>query len=242
MKAMILAAGEGTRLRPLTEQCPKPMLPVAGRPLLEHTLAWLQRYGIREVAINLHHLPEAIRGYFGDGSRFGMRITYSPEEQLLGTAGAVRRLEHFFNETFVVVYGDVLTDLDLAALLRFHREHQGIGTITLYRVNNPTACGLVELDWDGRVVRFIEKPRPEEVFTNLANAGVYILEPEVIAQIPPEGASDFGRDVFPALLERGLTLYGYIIPATTRLIDIGSPEHYRLAQELFGQHVDGEHS
>lgn len=240
MKAMILAAGEGTRLRPLTERCPKPMLPVAGRPVLEHTLAWLHRYGIREVAVNLHHLPDVIRDHLGDGSRFGVRITYSFEEQLLGTAGAVRRLKDFFNETFIVVYGDVLTDLDLAALWRFHQAHGGVGTVALYRVRNPTACGLVELDWDGRIVRFLEKPRSEEVFTNLANAGVYVLEPEVIAHIPSEGAPDFGRDVFPALLQRGLVLYGYIIPATTRLIDIGSPEHYRLARELFGSSARGD--
>jgi mannose-1-phosphate guanylyltransferase len=237
MKAMILAAGEGTRLRPLTATCPKPMLPLGGRPVLEHTLAWLHAYGVREVAINLHHLPQVIRDHFGDGERFGVRITYSLEEELLGTAGAVRRLEDFFRETFLVVYGDVLTDLNLSALLRFHQSHGGMGTLALYRVRNPTECGLVQLDWDGRIRRFLEKPRPEEVFTDLANAGVYILEPQVIAHIPPVGPSDFGRDVFPQLLERGLALYGYIIPTTTRLIDIGSPEHYRLAQELFGQGI-----
>ncbi|MGC8878588.1 MAG: nucleotidyltransferase family protein [Anaerolineae bacterium] len=240
MKAMILAAGEGTRLRPLTDRCPKPMLPVASRPLLEHTLAWLHAHGIREVAINLHHLPQVIQNHFGDGSRFGVRITYSLEKELLGTAGAVRRLQDFFRETFIVVYGDVFTDLDLSALLRFHRAHGGVGTVALYRVSNPTACGLVELDWDGRIVRFIEKPRPEEVFTNLANAGVYVLEPQVIAYIPSDGPSDFGRDVFPALLQHKLALYGYIIPATARLIDIGSLEHYRLAQELFDPGTHGQ--
>ncbi|MGQ9502597.1 MAG: nucleotidyltransferase family protein [Anaerolineae bacterium] len=241
MKAMILAAGEGTRLRPLTERCPKPMLPVAGRPLLEHIIAWLRAHGVCKIAINLHHHPEAITQYFGDGSCFDVHITYSLEEQLLGTAGAVRRLEHFFHETFVVVYGDVLTDLDLTALTRFHRQHGGIATLALYRVSNPTACGLVELSWDGRIVRFVEKPRPEEVFTNLANAGVYILEPQVIAHIPLAGPSDFGRDIFPKLLQHKLPLYGYIIPATTRLVDIGSPEHYHLAQELFGQGACEEH-
>jgi len=232
-KAMILAAGEGTRLRPLTLDCPKPMLPVAGRPLLEHTVEWLRRHGVSEIAVNLHYKPLSITGHFGDGSRFGVAITYSHEEQLLGTAGAVKRLEHFFHGTFVVIYGDVLTDLDLTAMAAFHRDRGGAGSVALYRVDNPSARGLVETDGDGRILRFVEKPRPEEVFTDLANAGVYILEPEILDHIPTERRYDFGRDLFPDLLRRGVRLYGYPIPEATRLIDIGIPESYQEAQGLF---------
>ena len=229
MKAMILAAGEGTRLRPLTDRCPKPMLPVGGRPLLERTIGWLRQHGVREVAINLHHRPEAITQHFGDGSRFGVRITYSPEAQLLGTAGAVRQLEAFFDTTFAVIYGDVLTDLDLTALADFHRASGSIATLALYHADNPSARGLVDLDAAGRVTRFVEKPRPEEVFTDLANAGVCILEPAVLPFIPVGVPSDFGRDVFPAMLGAGQRLSGWPIPRGTLLIDIGSPESYREA-------------
>jgi mannose-1-phosphate guanylyltransferase len=233
MKAMILAAGEGTRLRPLTDDCPKPMLPVAGRPLLEHTLDWLRGHGVRQMAINLHYRPHSITTHFGDGSGFGVEITYSHEEHLLGTAGAVKRLEGFFESTFAVVYGDVLTDLDLTAMLALHRARGGVATVALHRVDNPTARGLVEMDGDGRIVRFVEKPPPEQVFTDLANAGVYILEPDVLRLVPAERFYDFGRDLFPDLLGRGMPLQGYPIPDMTYLVDIGSPESYRRAQQLF---------
>jgi NDP-sugar pyrophosphorylase family protein len=233
MKAMILAAGEGTRLRPLTDIYPKPMLPVGGQPLLERTVGWLRAHGIAEIAINLHHRPEAITRHFGDGSRFGVRITYSPEEQLLGTAGAVRRLEGFFDTTFAVVYGDVLTDLDLTALAAFHAGSGSVATLALYRADpQPTARGLVALSEQGRVTRFLEKPRSEEVFDGLINAGVYILEPAVVPFIPIDRPSDFGRDVFPDLLQRGMRLSGWPIPPATTLIDIGSPESYRAAQQM----------
>ena len=226
---MILAAGEGTRLRPLSLDRPKPMAPVAGRPLLEYTIDWLVKYGVQDVAINLHYKPEAITGHFGDGRAFGVRLTYSHEEQLLGTAGAVKRLECFFDQTFVLIYGDVLTDLDLTDLEAYHRQKAGLGTVALYRVDNPTVRGLVEIDPTGRILRFVEKPRPEEVFTDLANSGVYILEPEVLQYIPPDTACDFGRDLFPALLERHVPLYGYPLAEDEYLIDIGSPESYAQA-------------
>lgn len=230
---MILAAGEGTRLRPLTDTCPKPMLPVGGRPLLEHTIRWLRRHGVREVAINLHYRPEAITQYFGDGRRFGVAITYSPEARLLGTAGAVRQLEAFFDATFAVIYGDVLTDLDLTALADFHRASGSVATLALYHADNPSARGLVALDGTGRITRFVEKPRPEEVFTDLAYAGVSILEPAVLPFIPPGQPSDFGRDIFPALLRAGLPLSGWPIAPGTLLIDIGSPQSYREVKDKY---------
>lgn len=235
-RALILAAGEGTRLRPLTLDRPKPMVPIAGRPLLEHTIAWLRSHGVCEIAINLHHCPEAIVRHFGDGAACGVRITYSYEERLLGTAGAVRRLAGFFaEEPFLVIYGDVLTDLDLGRLLAFHRDRARrdpriAATIGLYRVPNPTEVGLVGLGPDGRVTRFLEKPRPAEVFTDLANTGILVVEPHVIAQIPAGVPYDFGRDLFPQLLAAGASLYGWIIPADAYLLDIGAPEKYAQAQ------------
>ncbi|MDH7487809.1 MAG: NDP-sugar synthase [Anaerolineae bacterium] len=234
MKALILAAGEGTRLRPLTLDRPKPMLPIAGKPLLEHTIAWLRQHGITQVAINLHHRPEAITDHFGDGRRWGVHIIYSYEEQLLGTAGAARRLQPFFDDTFVVVYGDVLTDMNLTAMLDFHRRLKRrlplLATIALYRVPNPSECGLVGLDGSRRITCFVEKPPPQAVFTDLANAGVYVLEAAVLEHIPPDRYHDFGHDLFPALLERGAPLYGYPLGPDEFLIDIGSPEKYHQAQ------------
>jgi len=235
IKAMLLAAGEGARLRPLTLHRPKVMLPIAGQPLLVHTLRWLKRYGVEQVAINLHHKSEAITSYCGDGRSWGVEITYSYEEKLLGTAGAVRKLRPFFDETFVLVYGDVLTDLPLDALLRFHREKgpgppSGYLTMALYRVPDPTAVGLVGLDEEGRVVAFKEKPRPEEVFTDLANSGILVLEPGIIEHIPADTFYDFGHHLFPKLLEEGVPMYGWPIPPQTYLLDIGTPENYERAR------------
>ena len=232
MKALILAAGEGTRLRPLTLDRPKPMLPIAGRPLLEHTIAWLKQHDVIRVAINLHHRPEAITRHFGDGHRWGVQIVYSYEEQLLGTAGAARRLRTFFDETFVVVYGDVLTDMNLTAMLDFHSAHQtAAATIALYRVPNPSDCGLVGLNGNQRITCFVEKPPPEDVFTDLANAGVYVIEPAILDHIPPDTDYDFGHDLFPELMASGVPLYGHPISPKEYLIDIGSREKYEKAQQ-----------
>jgi len=235
-RALILAAGEGTRLRPLTLDRPKPMLPIAGRPLLEHTVRWLHSFGVREIAINLHYRRQAIVDYFGDGAAWDVRITYSEEDSILGTAGAVRKLAPFLAVgPFLVVYGDVLTDLDLQALLDHHRaaaarDPATLITMSLYHVPNPTEVGLVELDADGRITRFVEKPRPEEVFTDLASAGVLVAEPAVVDAIPPATFYDFGRDLFPRLLAQGASLYGWVIPPDAYLLDIGTPEKFAQAQ------------
>jgi mannose-1-phosphate guanylyltransferase len=226
MKALVPAAGEGTRLRRLTLDRPKPMLPIAGKPLLEHILLWLRSHGITQVAINLHYKPEAITGYLDDGSAWGMAITYSPEDPILGTAGAARKLDGYFDDPFVVVYGDVLTDLDLSALMDSHRARQAAVTVSLYHVENPSACGLVELDRQGRILRFVEKPPPEEAFTDLASSGVLVLEPEVLQHIPPRVPYDFGRDLFPRLLVMGVPMYGQPISDSKYLIDIGTLEAY----------------
>ena len=228
MKAMILAAGEGTRLRPLTLTLPKPMLPLAQIPLLVRTVELLRSQGVMELAVNLYHKPEAIRAYFGE------TLTYSDEPELLGTAGGVKKLAGFLDTTFLVLYGDNLYDFALAPLLKFHREKNALATIATFETPNPTACGLVVTDAQGWVTRFQEKPRPEDVFTNTANAGVYILEPEVLEHIPSGHECDFGRDIFPQLLQRfagrvvALPLDGYIR-------DTGTPESFRQANwDLLG--------
>ena len=229
MKGLILAAGEGQRLRPLTLNRPKPMLPVAGRPLLEHIVMLLRRHGVTQLAINLHYKPAAITSHFGNGRRWGVRILYSYEQQLLGSAGAAKKLAWFFDQTFVVFYGDLYTELNLGFLLNFHRSHDALATVALYEVSNPTACGIVELDGQQRIRQFLEKPAPEEVFSRLANAGVYILEPTVFSYVPSETAFDFGRDLFSALLALDLPIMGF--PIQEPLIDIGTPEKYFSLQQ-----------
>jgi len=229
MKGLILAAGEGQRLRPLTLTRPKPMLPVAGRPLLEHIVALLRHHGVTQLAINLHHKPEAITTHFGNGRRWGVRILYSYEQQLLGSAGAARKLAWFFDQTFVVFYGDLYTELNLRPLIAFHRRRRALITVALYEVSNPTACGIVELDDQQHIRRFVEKPAPEQVFSNLANAGIYILEPAVLSFVPPNTPFDFGRDLFPALLDLGLPIMGY--PIQEPLVDIGTWDKYLALQQ-----------
>ena len=242
MKALILAAGKGTRVGNLTQNLPKPMLPVQGKPLLERLVTWLRGYGIEQIAMNLHYCPEVITHYFGDGSQFGVTITYSYEPQLLGTAGAAKQLQTFLNEPFVVVYGDVFTNLDLAHYLDFHQRQKAraqastVATLALYRVPNPTECGLVELDQQGRVTRFVEKPPPDQVFTELANAGIMVCEPKILDFVPPAAEYDFGRHVFPALLAAGYALWGQPIAANEYVIDIGTYHSYDRAQQIMASH------
>lgn len=223
MKAMILAAGRGTRLGALTEQIPKCMLPIHGKPLLEHTLEWLRRFGVTQVVINLHHLPEVITDHFGDGSRWGVQITYSPEEHLLGTAGAVRNVAWFFDGPFLVWYGDNLSRCNLDHLAEFQFSRGGLGTIALHYRQDPTSSGIVGLDDQGRITRFLEKPTVDQVFSHWVSAGIFALDPDVLRFIPPEGMSDFGRDVFPAILAHRLPLYGYRLSDTEGLNWIDTP-------------------
>jgi NDP-sugar pyrophosphorylase family protein len=229
MKAIILAAGAGTRLRPLTDTCPKPMLPIAGRPLLARTLDWLSAAGVAEAALNLHHLPEVVRDGLGDGHAWGMALCYSYEPELLGTAGAVRAIAERFpgwvDQTFLVIYGDMLLDIDLAGLAAFHRASGALLTMALKRTATPRTQGMVELDAAGRVRRFVEKPR-EWDGGDVANAGIYLCEPAVLGAIP-RGFSDFGHDIIPALLADGAPIYGQL--ARGYLLDIGTPEAYAQA-------------
>lgn len=229
MKAMILAAGEGQRLRPLTERLPKPMLPIGGRPLLAYLVELLRAHGVRDIAVNLHHRPAAVSAYLGDGSRFGVRVRYSWEERLLGSAGGVKRMEPFFeDEPFFVLYGDVLTDLDLTALRTFHQERGGALTMALHRSERLGDCGVARLGEGQRVLEFVEKPPPGREPSSWASAGLYVVEPAVLRHIPEGQPFDFGADLFPLLLERGVPLYGYVSDAL--VLDIGTPERYRQAQ------------
>lgn len=231
LKGLILAAGEGTRLRPLTLHYPKPMVLIAGKPVIGHLVELLRVHGITDIAVNLHYRPEPLRNYLGDGSAHGVRITYSFEERLLGSAGAVKKLEEYFDNTFLVLYGDLLTNLDLSSLIQFHRAKRALMTVAVYSVTNPTECGLVDFEQDGRICRFVEKPPPEEVFTDLANTGIYVAEPGIMDYIPAGVLSDFGKDIFPRLLREGLPLYAYRI--SDYLVDIGTWANYHRAQQEY---------
>lgn len=229
MKAMILAAGQGTRLRPLTNEVPKPMLRVGGRPLVGYLVELLRSHGVEEIAVNLHHKPDVIRRYLGDGSRLDVRITYSHEEQLLGSAGALKKLEWFFTEPFFVLYGDVLTDVDLTELADCHLRRGAIFTMALYHTNEPERCGIAKLARDGTITRFQEKPAPREVFSHLANAGVYVIEPEALRLVAPATFFDCGAHLVPLLLGRGFPVGGLV--SKSYFLDIGSIERFRRAQE-----------
>lgn len=207
------------------------MMEIAGRPLLEHTLCWLKVHGIEEVAVNLHHAPSSLIRRFGSGSGLGARIVYSYEREVLGSAGAVKKLERFLGERFLVVYGDLLTRMDLRPLIEFHIEKRALVTIATYDVDNPAACGLVEADGGGRVVRFVEKPSPGEAFTNQANAGIYLVEPETLAHIPPDAFFDFGADLFPLLLSLDLRLFAFPL-ASNSLIDAGTFRNLARARQM----------
>ena len=236
MKAMVLAAGRGTRLLPLTDTCPKPMVPIAGRPLLEHVLLLLRGHGFAEIAINLHHLPEAVRDHFGDGGRWDVELTYSMETSLLGTAGAVRRLDWYFDEPFLIYYGDHLSNVDLSSLWRSHVAGSALGTIGLIEKPEAAASGIVELDSAGRVRRFVEKPRPEQIFAGfLINAGIYVCEPGIMDWINPSQMLDFGHDIFPLLLARQQVLMGHRLRG--QLLGTDTPERY---QEALDQVESGE--
>ncbi|MGI6669437.1 MAG: sugar phosphate nucleotidyltransferase [Acetivibrionales bacterium] len=210
MKAVIMAGGEGTRLRPLTCGRPKPMVPVANKPVMEHIIDLLKKHGITNVAATLQYMPDMIRDYFEDGSKFGIRLRYYVEHKPLGTAGSVKNAEDFLDGTFLVISGDALTDIDLISAVRFHMEKNATATLVLKRVDVPLEYGVVVTDGDGRIIRFLEKPGWGEVFSDTVNTGIYILSPEVLEYIKPGTAFDFSKDLFPMLMRDNKRLYGYI--------------------------------
>ena len=210
MKAVILAAGKGTRLGAITESIPKPLLEIKGLPILQHSVQRCVQDGIDTLFINTHHLGERIRELLGDGARFGATIHYSFEPELLGTAGALRNFTQWLtDDDFFVIYGDNYFDYNLADIARFHRMKGGIGTVALYEIEDVSHSGIAMLDTDQRIQRFIEKPTPEETLSHLVNCGMYVLSPRIFSYIP-DGASDFGKDIFPALLDSGEALYGMV--------------------------------
>lgn len=228
MKAVILAGGKGTRLRPLTCTVPKPMVPLLDRPMMEYTLELLRRYGMEDIAVTVQYLPQVIRHYFGDGGEYGVNLSYFEENDPLGTAGSVKQAEAFLNETFVVMSGDAMTDFDIGEAIAYHKAKRALVTIVLTRVEAPLEYGVVMTKPDGQVSRFLEKPSWGEVFSDTVNTGIYIMEPEVLYYFDRGVEFDFSRDLFPLLLMLGKPLYGYV--AAGYWSDIGTPRQYRQTQ------------
>jgi len=239
MRAMVLCAGYGVRLGEHTRETPKPMLPLGGRPLLEHILRHLVRHGFDEIALNLHFLPETVRGHFGDGSRCGCRLTYSDEPELLGTAGGVRKMAAFLRDgDFLVHYGDVVTDQDFSAMLRFHQEHRALATLLVHQ--RVRSNSVVVLDEDRRVTAFLERPTEKErlgVRSSWVFSGVTICDPEVLDLLPPAVPCDLPRDVFPGLVATG-RLFGFGLTGYRCAVD--SPERLAEARRAAEQGVFGQ--
>ena len=224
MKAVILVGGQATRLLPLTCNKPKAIVPVLNVPFLEHVIRHLSRHQIKDIILAQGHLAQPIEGYLGDGSQFGVKLSYVVEDTPRGTAGAVKNAERYLDGTFLMLNGDIITDLDITAIIDFHQERKAEATIALTPVDDPTAYGLIETNAQSRVTRFLEKPSWSEVTTNMINAGTYVLEPGVLAQIPPQAQVSIERETFPQLLARGQPVYGY--SSSAYWLDMGTPEKY----------------
>ncbi|HEX21144.1 MAG TPA: mannose-1-phosphate guanyltransferase [Actinobacteria bacterium] len=224
-----MAGGEGTRLRPLTSNQPKPMVPIFNQPVMEYIIKLLKLHNITDVVATLQFLPQMIKNYFGDGSDLGVYLRYTIEQNPLGTAGSVKNAEEFLNTTFIVVSGDALTDFDLNKIIKFHKKKHSLATIALKRVENPLEFGVVITDDEGRIERFLEKPTWGEVFSDTINTGIYVLEPEVFDYIPKDKMVDFSKDVFPRILADGKPIYGYVTDGYW--CDIGNYEQYMKAHQ-----------
>ena len=227
MKAVIMAGGFGTRLRPLTCNLPKPMVPMANRPMMEHIVDLLRKHNFTEALTMLYFSPEDIRGYFKDGSKFGIEMSYLAPSGDLGTAGCVKFAEKQLDDTFIVLSADVLTDFDLSAAIQFHKDKKALATMVLTRVPNPLQYGVVIIDDENRITRFLEKPSWGEVFSDTINTGIYILEPEVLKEMEADQTTDFSKDLFPKLQAKGAALYGYVASGYWK--DVGDLREYRLA-------------
>jgi mannose-1-phosphate guanylyltransferase/phosphomannomutase len=248
MKAVVMAGGEGTRLRPLTSHRPKPLAPVLNKPIMEHIVVLLKEHGITDIVVTLHYLADEIEGYFGDGSDWGVRLIYSIEDTPLGTAGSVKQAEeHLRDDAFVIVSGDALTDIDLTQAIEYHRNKEAMATIVLSHVPNPLEFGVVITDDDGRIRRFLEKPSWGEVFSDTVNTGMYVLEPTVFDYMEPGQNYDWSQDIFPQMLKEEKPLFGYVMP--DYWCDVGNLNQYREAQytvldgqtkvRMTGQHRGG---
>lgn len=236
MKAIILAAGKGERLRSITDNIPKPMMQINGKPILEYNILLLKKYGFKDIYINLHYLPEIIKIYFENGNKFGVNINYSFEKSLLGTAGAVRKIADEYwkgKERFILLYGDNLFEYDLGEIIDFHMRKKGIATITVYKKDDVSQSGIVLLDSENRIIKFIEKPTLEKNISHLVNTGLYILEPEVLNYIAPNKILDFGKNVIPEMIQKGEDVFGII--AKGNLIAVDTPE---LLKEAFKKRIN----
>lgn len=227
MKAVIMAGGKGTRLRPLTCNQPKPMVPIVNRPMMEHIIYLLKKHQFDDIYVTLFYLAESVENYFNDGRQFGVGMKYFTEDQPLGTAGSVKNIEKYLDQTFLVISGDALTDINLEEAVRFHRAKGATATLILTKVENPLEYGVVITDPDGKVRRFLEKPGWGEVFSDTVNTGIYILEPRIFKYFDSGKAFDFSKDLFPLLMAKGEPLYGYVAPGYWS--DIGNLEQYRQA-------------
>lgn len=232
-----MAGGEGTRLRPLTCNIPKPMVPVVNKPIMEHIIELIKKYEIKDVAVTLQYMPDVIKDYFGDGKDFGVDIKYYVEEQPLGTAGSIKNAEDFLNDTFVVISGDALTDVEIDKAVSFHKDKKAIATLVLARVDVPLEYGVVVTNSEGRIKRFLEKPSWGEVFSDTVNTGIYILEPEVLKMFKKDEVFDFSKDLFPIILSQNLPIYGYI--TDKYWCDIGDVKAYHKAhRDIFERKVN----
>ena len=234
MKAVVMAGGEGTRLRPLTSNRPKPLVPILNKPCMQHSIELLKRAGITDIVVTLYYLADEIQGYFGDGSELGVNLIYTIEDTPLGTAGSVKKAEEFLkDDTFIIVSGDALTDMDVDKALAYHRDKQSVATLVLQHVDNPLEFGVVITDDEGRIRRFLEKPSWGEVFSDTVNTGMYILEPAVFDYMQPEKSYDWSQDIFPQLLTEEKPMFGYVMGEYWT--DVGSLQQYRQAQyEMLG--------
>lgn len=240
MKAVVMAGGEGTRLRPMTSSMPKPLLPVANRPIMEHVLRLLKRHGLNETVVTVQFLASLVKNYFGDGEELGMELSYANEEKPLGTAGSVKNAEEALkDDTFLVISGDALTDFDLTDLIAFHKEKGALVTVCLTRVPNPLEFGITIVDEDGKVERFLEKPTWGQVFSDTVNTGIYVMEPEVFDYVQADTSVDWSGDVFPQLMKDGKLICGYVAEGYWE--DVGTHESYVKAQaDVLERKVDVE--
>lgn len=237
MKAIIVAGGRGTRLRPLTDNLPKAMIEVGGKPVIFHVLALLKNHGVKEFIISLCHLPEKIVSYFGDGSKFGINIKYTYENpgHPLGTAGAITLSKKFIKESFIVTYADIVRKLDVTDMIKRHKKTNGFATLNVYKREGPNPKSSIKFDHANRILQFIERPTKKDTRGKFvwANGSFYIFEPKIFDWIPDSKKSDFGADIFPKLLAEKKALYAY--PTTDYFIDIGNLEKLEKARKIFRQ-------
>jgi mannose-1-phosphate guanylyltransferase len=238
LKAIILAGGKGTRMRPITCLNPKPMLPLIDKPFMENFIFWIKSHGIKDIILSTGYLPDIFKEYFGDGSSMGLNLTYVKEKLPLGTCGAVKNVEKYLgNSSFMVFNGDILTSMDLKEMMAFHKSKKADITIALTPVEDPTAYGLVPVDKDYRVKEFLEKPSLEEINTNLINAGTYIIEPKLLDLIPRGENYSFERELFPKVLKLGYRIYGFV--SNAYWLDVGTPEKYLTAHyDILDKKID----